>query len=285
MIGGVGAAALSLGLACCPASAVAPAHATVARSASAHSVSAQEMATERAATARDAVAALPVQGPVRVVGVSVGPGGRPEVRVEKAATPEAGASAIARMRADRDVTAIELDSRVHLLDHPISSDPLRSSQWGMTRLSAEHTWGATRGSGATVAVIDTGVDGSHPDLQGALVPGFDYVAGSGNGLVDPAGHGTHVAGIVVAVPGNGIGVVGLAPDARVMSLRVLDADGGGYASDVAQAIVDAADLGVDAINLSLGGPVNTFSVEAAVEYALAERGAGRGRHGERPREP
>ncbi len=217
---------------------------------------------------REALAQLPDHGPVRVVATTVGPDGRPEVRVEQAATPQAGAAALVRLGADDEVTAVELDSRVEAFDHPISNDALRGSQWGMTRLDAEHVWGTSRGAGATIAVIDSGVDGTHPDLQGALVDGYDYVTGGGNGLIDPGGHGTHVAGIAVAVPGNSTGVIGLAPDARVMSLRVLNASGSGLTSHVAAAVVKAVDDGADVINLSLGGPGNSAAVALAVEYAV-----------------
>lgn len=223
---------------------------------------------DRAEQAAEALAELPDRGPVRVVVVQETAGDRPDVAVVPSSDPEEAAAAIESARRDPDVVAIELDHRVRALDHPPSTDPLRPYQWGMSRLDAEHLWGATRGGGVTVAVVDSGVDGKHADLRPALVPGVDYVAG-GDGTVDPNGHGTHVAGAVVAVPENRAGVIGLAPEAVVMPMRVLDSSGGGYASDVAQAIVDATDRGARVVNLSLGGPENSAAVAAAVDYALS----------------
>jgi subtilisin family serine protease len=117
-----------------------------------------------------------------------------------------------------------------------------------------------------VAVVDTGVDPSQPDLAGRLAPGYDFV----NGDSDPGddnGHGTAVAGIVAAAGNNHIGVAGYCWRCRVMPLKVLDANGGGFASDVARAVVWAGDHGARVINTSLGGPVEDAALAAAAQYA------------------
>jgi subtilisin family serine protease len=145
-------------------------------------------------------------------------------------------------------------------------------------VNAPEAWarGAT-GSGTTIAVVDTGVDLQHPDLSSKLVAGHDFVAGSSDcpaGPQDENGHGTHVAGIAAAVTNNGIGVAGVARDAQIMPVRVLDADGSGSSDDVAAGITWAADHGADVINLSLGElpivgqlePLNE-EIEAAVTHA------------------
>lgn len=159
-----------------------------------------------------------------------------------------------------------------------ANDPLFASQWGLDQINAPEAWarGAT-GTGTVIAVVDTGVDLEHPDLRSKLVPGFDFVAGKRDcppGPQDENGHGTHVAGIAAAVTDNGIGVAGTAPDAQIMPVRVLDAEGSGSLDDVAAGIRYAADHGADVINLSLGelpivGQLTVLNqdIEDAVQHA------------------
>ena len=170
-----------------------------------------------------------------------------------------------------------------------SNDPLRSDLWGLDQVKAEQAWSSTTGEGATVAVVDTGVDLGHPDLEGRLVPGATFTCDEGhegscgNGDwkgVDGEGqesdaHGTHVAGTIAATANNGIGVAGVAPDAKVMPIKVLE-DGSGQTEDIAAGIRYAADNGADVINLSLGGLPGTqiFSIlgldtttKDAIQYA------------------
>ncbi len=123
----------------------------------------------------------------------------------------------------------------------------------------------TLGDGITVAVIDTGVDLDHPDLQANLVAGQTFVAGTTT-PDDDQGHGSHVAGAVAAMM-NDIGVIGVAPQAQIMPIKVLDQDGSGYVSDVAAGIRWAADNGAQVINLSLGGPSATSIEQDAINYA------------------
>ncbi|MGJ7451071.1 S8 family serine peptidase [Aquipuribacter sp. MA13-6] len=216
-----------------------------------------------------AVADLPDDGEVRVVSVELDDD-RPVVTVETAADPSAAEDLLVQRAADDDVVSLGLDSVVRTADHAVSTDPLRVEQWGMGTLRAEHVWSSSRGDGTVVAVIDSGVDGTHPDLTGRVLPGADWVEAGGDGWADRDGHGTHVAGVVAAVPGNGIGVVGLAPGSQVLPLRVLDENGEGYSSDVADAVVEAALYGVDVINLSLSSDYDDPWVAEAVEYALGE---------------
>lgn len=129
-----------------------------------------------------------------------------------------------------------------------AADAGRGKQWNLDRIGAPAP-GAT-GGGVVVAVVDSGVDLDHPDLGRQLVPGRDFVEDDDR-PDDPYGHGTHVAGIVAAATGGGE-VVGVAPAARVMPVRVLDEAGGGTVSDVVDGVRWAVANGARVINLSLG---------------------------------
>ena len=135
--------------------------------------------------------------------------------------------------------------------HGAGGDPYRSSQWSLDRIGAEAAWRVGDGSGVTVAVIDSGVDLHHEDLAAQLVPGHDFVDGDDDPQ-DAYGHGTHVAGIVAAVAGNGKGIAGVAPGAEVMPIRVLDEHGSGSVENVVAGIRWATAHGAKVINLSLG---------------------------------
>jgi subtilisin family serine protease len=133
-----------------------------------------------------------------------------------------------------------------------TNDTYRSKQWGLDKIQAEQAWATTNGTGALVAVIDTGVDLGHPDLAANVSgTGKDFVAGD-NSAQDENGHGTHVSGIIAAVANNGTGVAGVAPGAHILPVRVLDADGSGNTDDIAAGIRYAADQGAKVMNLSLG---------------------------------
>jgi len=177
--------------------------------------------------------------------------------------------------------------------------------WGLFQIEAPRAWESSQGEGIVVAVIDTGIDIEHPDLAGNVwrnqgeIPsngidddgngftddtyGWDFTTcvqtsntGScpepkspGNDVVDYQSHGTHVAGTIAAVGGNGIGIVGVAPMAQVMAVKGMDKSGVGPNSELAEAIVYAAENGADIINASWSGP-RSSAIQAAVEYATEE---------------
>ncbi len=142
-----------------------------------------------------------------------------------------------------------------------------AARWNMTLVDAAAAWDVTRGAGATVAVIDTGVDTRHADLADRVAATIDCVGAAGDpdrcrpgGDADPDGHGTHVAGLVAASPGGDHGVVGVAPDARLLAVRALrpascdqrPCGGTGQGADVAAGLRWAVRAGADVANLSLG---------------------------------
>jgi subtilisin family serine protease len=170
--------------------------------------------------------------------------------------------------------------------------------WWHDRVRAEEAWAFTRGQGTTVAVIDSGVDTSHPELSSNTfknileLNGLADVDDDGNGYIDDIfgwdlvngdnnpqdthGHGTHVAGIIGAAADNLTGIAGIAPGAVILPLRVLDETGRGFFSHVSAAIRYAADLGVHVINMSLGALRSETSqssidaLQSAIEYAAGK---------------
>lgn len=159
------------------------------------------------------------------------------------------------------------------------NDPYYSLQWGLVRIGGPTAWALSEGAGQIVAVIDTGVDLVHPDLQGQLVPGHDFVDNDAQ-PADQNGHGTLIAGIIAAATGNSVGVASVAPKAKIMPVRVLGSDGSGSATAVAEGITWAVQHGATVVNLSLAqesGANNTPllrspAVDAAIKGA-AQAGA------------
>lgn len=167
-----------------------------------------------------------------------------------------------------------------------TTDPLTSQQWGLDQIHAQDAWGASSGSGATIAVVDTGVDFDHPDLKDQLVPGATFACGGapapcgngdwrgGDGVGQPDDvHGTHVSGTAAATTDNGVGGAGVAPDAKVMPVKVLE-NGSGSFKDIGAGIRYAADNGANVINLSLGAKPGTqlltlLGVSAEAKEAVA----------------
>lgn len=137
--------------------------------------------------------------------------------------------------------------------------------WGVARVNAPAAWSRGKGAGVKVAVIDTGIDCSHPDLQCDFSAGTNIVD-PGSAPMDDNEHGTHVAG-TIAGRGEG-GPLGVAPEATLIPVKVLDADGAGSLSDIVAGINWAAKHGVDVINMSLGGPSGSAALERAVKQAL-----------------
>ncbi|MGA3541521.1 type VII secretion-associated serine protease mycosin [Micromonosporaceae bacterium DT194] len=156
------------------------------------------------------------------------------------------------------------------LGEPLAAESVRAGQWQVEKLNAAAAWRTSTGSGVTVAVIDSGVDGSHVDLAGQVLPGKDFVFSDSDGRWDPVGHGTTVAGLIAGRADDAAGVVGLAPDAKILPVRVLD-DDNRYedATVVAEGVRWAVDNGAQVVNLSLGGSGASPALAAAIDYAFA----------------
>ncbi len=153
----------------------------------------------------------------------------------------------------------------------VSTDPGYPEQWGLPKIGAPAAWDVSRGASVTVAVVDTGVSLTHPDLIGHLDTANqkDFVNGD---LVaqDDNGHGTHVAGILGAALNNDRGGAGVANQCTILPIKVMNSKGIGQASSVALGIMWAADHGASVINLSLGETVNSASIDSAVQYAVGK---------------
>ena len=196
--------------------------------------------------------------------------------------------AIAALQAAPAVVYAEPNWLVYAADEPLTTgatvepgfavnDPFYAArQWYLQRVGMSRAWQMSQSSSAfggqlatvTVAVIDSGIDEGHPEFSGRLLPSVNYVS-PGAAVVDDCGHGTHVAGLVAAGLNDSIGIAGPAP-ARIQARKVLAASIGGCTgsvANVAKAIREAADAGMDIINLSLTLSSDNSTMRSAVEYA------------------
>ncbi|MFR9777338.1 type VII secretion-associated serine protease mycosin [Micromonospora sp. MS34] len=153
---------------------------------------------------------------------------------------------------------------------PSAAAPRRAEQWYLDELRIDQAHKLSTGRGVLIAVVDTGVDGSHPDIAGRLVPGGRTDGRGGDGRTDPDGHGTHMAGIIAATGAARDGVVGIAPAAKILPVGInADKRGGITAEASAAGIRLATDRGAKVINLSyttMG--VASDEVQQAIRYAL-----------------
>lgn len=147
-----------------------------------------------------------------------------------------------------------------------TNDPMLGQLWGHAKVGAQTAWDQSQGQDVLVAVVDTGVDYNHPDLQGRIVKGPD-LANNDNDPMDDQGHGTHVAGTIAATANNGTGIAGIAYNSKVLAIKVLGRDGSGDTSKIANGILKAAEMGAKVINLSLGGPQASSVLKSAVDKA------------------
>ena len=174
-----------------------------------------------------------------------------------------------------------------------ATDPMLAQQWGLGATNASEAWTQSTGTGVLVAVLDTGIQLDHPDLAGAIWTNPGEVAGNGrdddnDGIVDDVhganmldssanvsddnDHGTHVSGIIAARRGNGIGGSGIAPEATILPVKVLDANMAGDTLSLARGIRYAVDRGAKILSISINTDATANDVKSAVVYA-GEHGA------------
>ena len=184
----------------------------------------------------------------------------------------------AALRANPAVLAVVPDARMSLLDWPddaAPSDPLFAAQDDLDQIHVPDAWHTTVGDpSVVVAVIDSGVDLTHPDLDGVAVVAPRNVVYNSSDVTDQVGHGTHVSGTILAETDNGEGVAGIAPASTLMPIKVADVDGFLSFSDVLDAVDWARENGADIINMSLGGELTPEQVALAQPTFTTARAAG-----------
>ncbi|HEX6753056.1 MAG TPA: S8 family serine peptidase [Solirubrobacterales bacterium] len=198
-------------------------------------------------------------------------------------------NAVRRLERQSGVAYAQPNYRYEALAVPEPDDSFFENLWGLSDpalpnpgVGALEAWEHGKGSGEVIAVVDTGVDLTHPDIVPNLwtnpspdpasedLHGYDYVDDDGD-PDDYNFHGTHVAGTAAAASGNALGIAGVAPEAEIMAVRVLDGDGSGSTDDIADGIAYAAEHGAGVVNLSLGGPAGEDeAMSDAVDLAAEE---------------
>ena len=193
----------------------------------------------------------------------------PRIGMSVIDVPEASAAAVmASLQQSGAFDYVERDYYAHPAAVP--NDPSFPSQWHLPKIQAPQAWNVTTGSSSVVvAVVDSGVDGTHSDLAPRLVQGWNFLNSTTN-TTDVLGHGTAVSGTIAAAANNGVGISGVTWGSRIMPLVVVDANASASYSNMAAAIQYAVDHGVRVINLSLGGSSASSTLQNAVDYAWSK---------------
>ena len=200
------------------------------------------------------------------------PAGAPE-RAVVSTNGRSVEGAIAELRADPSVAIVEPNYVVELADEGsvavAVNDPKTKDQYSLDRMRVRDAWSVTKGASNVIAVLDTGVQSSHPDLSGRLVAGYDFVNNDAN-PTDDNGHGTWVTGIIAARTNDGYGMAGISWSDKVMPVKIMNGSGNGTTADLMDGITWAADHGADVINMSVGGFPYSALVQQAVNDAWSQ---------------
>lgn len=177
---------------------------------------------------------------------------------------------VARLAHHPHLKFAELDHITHQAFTP--NDPLYTSQWHLPKINAPIAWDTTQGSNVTIAILDSGANGSHPDLAGQLVPGWNLWDNNSD-TTDLTGHGTYVTGTAAASSNNATGIAAVADQAKIMPIRVTPPDSGGtYYSTLAQGLIYAADHGARVANASFQNVSSSLSTQNAAQYMKDKNG-------------
>jgi thermitase len=167
-----------------------------------------------------------------------------------------------RLNADENVIYAEPNYRYQIFRTP--NDTYYNYQWAHSNINSENAWNLQTGSNTIeIAIIDTGIDENHPDLNSKIIAGYDFIGNDANPH-DLNGHGTHVAGIAAAVTNNNNGIAGVSWNAKIMPIRVLNNEGSGDTAGVVSGINWACQHGAHILNMSLGGYNYSQSMQNAI---------------------
>jgi thermitase len=178
------------------------------------------------------------------------------------------AQVLEELRGDAEVLYAEPDYLIQLAEVAAVTvnDPKTAGQYSLDRMRVRHAWSVETGDSQKVAVLDTGVQYSHPDLSGRLLPGYDFVNDDSDAS-DDNGHGTWVAGIIAANTNDSYGIAGITWSNPILPVKIMNANGTGYTSYLVDGLYWAANQGAKVINMSIGGFPASTSVQEAVDYA------------------
>jgi|GEM_PF-1971395 len=173
----------------------------------------------------------------------------------------------------KDIEFVEKNVEFQALTIP--NDPGYQNQWALPKISADSAWNTAKGSeNVIIAIVDTGINGTHEDLNGKVIGGYNALTETNiipNSDSDDYGHGTSVSSVTAGVTNNSKGLAGVDWNSRLMPVKVLDSNGYGYSFDVAAGIIYAADHGAKVINLSLGGSTLSNTLKNAIDYASDQK--------------
>jgi subtilisin family serine protease len=199
------------------------------------------------------------QGKIRGIGVHL-------VQVP----PQAEEAVVRALARNPHVAFAEVDMLV-TPDATTVNDPSYGSQWYLPKIGAPSAWDSSNGDRVVIAILDTGIDGTHLDLVPNLVPGWNVYDNNSN-TSDVHGHGTWVAGVAAAAGNNGIGIASVAWGAWLMPVRIADPNAYAYWSTVASGITWAADHGAHVANVSYNGVSGSSTVQSAARYLRSKGG-------------
>ena len=182
------------------------------------------------------------------------------------ASEQAVASLLAR---NPHLKFAELDQKIPATLTP--NDPYLGSEWHAAKIGAPTAWDSSSGAGVTIAILDTGVDGTHPDLTAQMVPGWNFYSNNSN-TSDSHGHGSWVSGTAAATSGNGVGVAAIAGKANIMPIVVANSTATAYSSTISQGISYAIDHGARVANISYANLLTSSSIISAAQYMRSKNG-------------